>query len=232
MLNAAKDPAELAEVRASLAILLRDTDEMCRIHGTAETYARLPRRSLQVRELVADVIGDAFSGVLSSLPNCLAKQIHDEVRQRARRISRTRAYPVSLTALHEEQLPLVPSAHETLTSGDDDYPALADMPQLIGELRERARDDVPVLQLLALYEQGLFRRSDARRIMSIHTYRAARERLHRLVLAVTSAKSVEHEILAPSVREADTTPLLPRHRLGPRRATRRTAVQDHDRRSA
>lgn len=177
------------------------------------------------------MIGDAFSGALSLLPDCLAKQVHDEVRQRARRISRTRAHPVSLTALHEEQLPLVPSVHETLTSGDD-YPVLADMPQLIRELRERARDDVPVLQLLALYEQGLFRRNDARRIMSIHTYRAARERLHRLVRAVTSATALEHEILAPSVRGADTTPLLPRHRLGPRRATRRTAVQDHARRSA
>jgi hypothetical protein len=233
MSNTTTGPGDLAEVRASLATLLSDTDEMQRIHRTAETYGRLPRNSLQARELVADLVGDAFVGVFTPAANCVAAQLHDEVRQRARRLARAFSNHVPLTALTEDQVPLMPPPSETLAHGDDGYPALADVPQLLRDLRQRASRDVAVLQLLDLYAAGRFRRSDARRIgMSIQTYRAARERLSQLVLAATSATPMEHSIPEAPAHGADTTPLVPRHRLGTRRAARQTTAAHRDHRTA
>jgi hypothetical protein len=107
------------------------------------------------------------------LKRSFATQLHDEVQRRARRLlRRSRRSPlVSLAEAPPEAL----CNDDPDGVGREDRPDGVDALQLVHKIRELVRGDSPVLQLLDLYERGLFRRRDARQLgMSVPAYRAAR----------------------------------------------------------
>ena len=168
---------ERAVVRAALTAILDDDKAMSRLYRTAEMGARLPGNSTTVRELAWDVVGDVLLGeVACDLARDLYPQLEDEVRRRANRVRRDmqRAAFIPLDKAPADALVLDAEPHGT----EVDEGSAPDAAELVARIREYARDDDAVLQLLEHYERGLVpRREVLGNGMTQWAYRAARERL-------------------------------------------------------
>lgn len=131
---------------------LRDDSAVQRLYRTVERCAHLPRGSLQVRELVAEVFEDLFTGDTPRDPQRpLATQLNDEVRCRAKQLRRD-ARRVGLVELTEAPRALcVDSERDALTDEDEAAP---DAACVVYRIRDLTRNDVAVLQLLDLMAKG------------------------------------------------------------------------------
>ena len=191
-------PCELPGLAAQaepLAGLLRDDDAMQRLYRVAERGARWPRGSLRVREIVTDVIEDmAIGDTVCDPERPLVPQVRDEVRRRAKR-ERRGAPRVSFIELGDAPASaLIADADQH--SGSRDAPDVPDAAALVRSIREQARGDVPVLQLLAFYERGIVARRDVLRAgMKPWVYRAARERLTAYAAIAVAGASITDEVL-------------------------------------
>jgi hypothetical protein len=168
---------ERAVVSAALTAILDDDKAMSRLYRTAEMYARVPGDSTTVRELVWDVVGDVLLGEMScDLARDLYPQLEDVVRRRANRMRRDaqRAAFIPLDEAPSDALAIDAGPHGTEVD-EDSAPKSA---ELVARIREYARDDDAVLQLLEHYQQGLvLRREVLGTGMTQWAYRAARKRL-------------------------------------------------------
>jgi hypothetical protein len=164
---------DLGTIRATVVALLRDADQMARMHRAAEIAARVPRGSLVAQEIVADVVADTYEGVLTWNPERkLALRLMDEVRRRANRMRRNAEKHIPLAELPEASTPLVDS------EGADVEPDVAQLRERAARVREQIGDDPVTLQLLTLYELGIRRKRDVLMLgMRPQAYRRARDRL-------------------------------------------------------
>jgi hypothetical protein len=178
---------ERAMVRAALTALLDDDEAMARLYRTAEAYSRVPGDSPIVRELVWDVVGDVFLGdVTCDLARALSPQLEGEVRRRANRVRRDARRTTSIPVDKAPADALVLEAEPHITEVDED--SAPDVAELVTGIREYARDDDAVLQLLEHYERGLIvRREVLGARMTQWCYRAARERLATYAAMVEAA---------------------------------------------
>jgi hypothetical protein len=169
----------------SLAAYLRDAEAMRHVHRLAERHGRLPRDSIAARELVSDVIGDMYTGDVRCHEGEIGPQVERHVVRRAKRLRKAnRPRSQRRDAAHVEVVPLEKAPVSALLvdpfgqareHDEDDAP---DPAELITRIRDQARDDGAVLQLLALAEQGIVLRRDVLCAgMSPWAYRGARERL-------------------------------------------------------
>jgi hypothetical protein len=168
---------ERAVVRAALTAILDDGKAMSRLYRTAEMRARVPGDSMAVRELVWDVIGDVLLGeVACDLARDLYPQLEDEVRRRANRVRHDAQHAAFIRIDEAPADALAIDAEPHSTEVDED--SAPDVAELVARIREYARDDDAVLQLLDHYERGLvLRRKVLGTGMTQWAYRAARERL-------------------------------------------------------
>src|SRR4051812_36208372 len=108
-------PPPLREAREALDVYLRDDDAKARVVRAAPGALRVRRDSLVVRELVADVVGDIFSGELAwdaSSPRAtwatsMASHLIGELRRRVKRSHRAARHLVPLTSLMDEEVPAI-----------------------------------------------------------------------------------------------------------------------------
>ena len=185
-------------VGESLAAYMRDADAMQQLHRLAERHGRLPRDSVLARELVADVIEDMFMGeVRCDLERTLAPQIEWHVRRRANRLRKVnRSVRGRRGALRPEFIPLDDVPRSALVANPP--PDALDAAEVASRIRELARDDEAVQQLLALYDRGVVLRRDVLAAgMTEWIYRAARDRLTEYAVLAISATSTA-EVLAIS----------------------------------
>jgi hypothetical protein len=158
------------------------------MHRAAAAIIRVPRSALAARELVADVIGDTYTGTLAWDPDHvpLWKHVRAHVKQRVRQVRRAVAMHTSLPEVSDEMLQL--GAPGT-ASGDIAWRVdPADAQALLDDLRHRAADDRDVLELLSLYERGITRKARILEFgMSDGQYRNARRRLIRLAIVAADA---------------------------------------------
>jgi hypothetical protein len=163
-----------ALVRAALTALLGDQEAMRRLYGAAKIYVR---DTAVVHELVWDVVGDVQLGELTcDLARDLASQLAREVRRRAKRAQRDAARMV-FVPLEKAPLDALIFDAEPEGTGADTCEA-PDVIELVARIRDLAREDEAVLQLLGHYERGSFaRRKVLGAGMTQWVYRAARERL-------------------------------------------------------
>lgn len=181
---------EQAVVRAALTALLDDDKAISRLYRTAEMCTPVPGYSTTARELVWDVVGGVFLGdVPCDLGRDLLPQLEDAVRRRANRVRRDaqRAAFIPLDEAPADALAIDGEPHGTEVD-EDSAPEAA---ELVARIREYAREDDAVLQLLEHYEQGLvLRREVLGTGMTQWAYRAARERLAAYAaMAVTAART-------------------------------------------
>jgi hypothetical protein len=176
---------DLRSIREAVVAILRDADEMARVHRAAEIAARVSRRSLVAQEIVADVVADAYEGVLTWNPERkVASQLIDEVRRRAHRMRKNASKHVPIAQLREASTPLVDS------EGCNVEPDVAQLRERAAWVREQLGDDQEALQLLTLYELGLRRKRDVLKLgMHPQAYRRARKRLMELFGAENGAEN-------------------------------------------
>jgi hypothetical protein len=171
-----------ATIRDALEALLSDAETMGSLHAIAESHAREPRDSASARELVLEAIADVLLGTISCDPSrSLAVQLAREVRRRTnqkRRADRSRHDPrVALVPLELASVGPFADGIDEAIDGSSEHWSL-DAADVVAKLREHARDDGSVLQLIALYERGLVsRRQVLGAGMTEWAYRTARERL-------------------------------------------------------
>jgi hypothetical protein len=173
-------------VTAELAAQLEDADAMAGLYRLAEAYARVPRDSLVVRELVWEVVEDLLTGDTPRNSEPIPAQLRAEVRRRANRVRRR-------ARAQETIVPIEDAASALIADVEPDEPSAPEPADLVIRIREYARGDDAVQQLLALYNRGLVsRRSALHAGMTTWGYRAARERLvayaHLAVSAASAAK--------------------------------------------
>jgi hypothetical protein len=169
------------DARAALEALLRDAAAMDSLYRTAARVAHVRRDSWQACDLVWDVLGDALLGK----PTCdparpLGPQLEQEVRRRAKRWRRgkraQRGAPQPVFVALEQAPPsalMLDAPQESREDGQG-----LDPEELVSRIREQARKDPLVQQLLVLYARGIVLRRDVLKSgMTAWTYRAARERL-------------------------------------------------------
>jgi hypothetical protein len=193
----------------SLSAFVRDASAMQELYRLAERSARLPRDAIEAREVVTDVIEDIFMGEAKCDPEReLAPQLARHVRRRASRLRRAkrpggnrRGPPrpefVSLDKAPANVLAVEPPP-ETMEESEDDA---ADPAELAARIRDLARDDDPVQQLLALYAREIVARRDVLDAgMTDWVYRAARDRLTGYGELVRSGMPA-----SPEVDAADTS---------------------------
>jgi hypothetical protein len=191
----------------ALAEYARDAAAMLRVHRLAERHGSLPRGSFTAQELVTDVIEDMLLGDLTCDPQLsIGPQVEKYVQRRAyhlrnaesqprvrgprksRRSARLRPTFVPLDDVPEIALAVDAPQHQLY---DRKHEAI-DSGELIARIREHARGDDPVEQLLALYDRKRYLRRDALEAgMGEWAYRTARSRLTQYGVAAISA-------LAPS----------------------------------
>ncbi len=169
------------DARAALEMLLRDADAMDSLHRAAARAAHVRPGSWQAWDLVWDVIGDELLGEPTcDLARPLGPQLEQEVRRRAKRWRRGKqsrrggAQPVFVALEQAPTSALVLDAPQESREDEQGH----DPEELVSRIREQARQDQPVRQLLALYARGIISRRDVLDSgMTAWTYRAARERL-------------------------------------------------------
>jgi hypothetical protein len=177
---------ESQSVAQSIAELLRDPCVIRQLHRTAEREAWLPKDSVSARDLVADVIGELATGVLTCDERALEAQLVREVRRRAHRYRRAAERSMFMSLEEAPPSALIEAKHE---EARQDPSWGRDAAGVVERIRQLAANDAPVLQLLALHERGLSCRRHARiGGMSPSIYRRARERL---VAYATNAIAME-----------------------------------------
>jgi hypothetical protein len=175
--------------RTNTAVLtahLDDTEAMAGLYRLAEAYARVPCDSLVARELVWEAVEDLLTGDTPRHSEPLPAQLRAEVRRRANRVRRG-------ARAQETIVPIDDAASALIADAEPDEHSATDPADLVIRIREYARGDDAVQQLLALYDRGLVsRRSALHAGMTTWGYRAARERLvayaHLAVSAASAAK--------------------------------------------
>ncbi len=194
-------------IAQSLAVLMRDANALRQLHAVAERYGRLPHGSLASREIVADVIGDACTGVLDCDPTAPAPQLMNEIRRRATRLHPSTKKRVRLVSVDDVRPAVLRRAMELRSSSSEDHAALdvADLPELMSQVRLLAAGDAAVMKLLDMYQRGLICRSDAIRAgIPRAVYRQACARLDAYAASVReqAAEQMAHrtnvETQAPS----------------------------------
>ncbi|MEO7732164.1 MAG: hypothetical protein ABIY55_14410 [Kofleriaceae bacterium] len=168
---------------------LRDAQFVEGVHRVAAAIARVRWGSLAARELVADVIGDTYTGTLKWDPDHvpLRKHVSAHVRQRVRSARRLARMHTSLPEVSDEMAQV---ARTATAASVDPEPTVdpGDLPMLLDELRHRAAEDPEVLALLSLYERGITRKARILALgMSDGQYRNARRRLLRFAMAAADA---------------------------------------------
>jgi hypothetical protein len=164
-------------IAQAIAVLLRDGAAMQLLQHVAARHARLRSGALQARELIADVIEDMIAGRIACDEHKIGARLKGEVRRRAKRVRRaaTQALEIPL-----DDAPAGALIDETAwMAGSAEVEPTRDAAAVVRIIRELAREDGPVLQLMDLHQRlGQFRRRDARSVgMTPAVYRAARERL-------------------------------------------------------
>lgn len=168
---------EASLLQDALVAYLRDDETLSKL------YKRVARRagglavdSVEVRELVSDVVHDLFTADLPRVAHlALETQIEREALARAKRLRSAgrRAWLIPL-----DRAPASALIDDVKLGAEEPDPHAVDAASLVHMIRLRAAADAPVLRLLALYKQGTFKRRDIlRHGMSASTYRRARERL-------------------------------------------------------
>lgn len=200
----------------ALATYARDPAAMVRVHRLAERHGSLPRGSFGAQELVTDVIEDVLFGDLTCDPElAIGPQVEKYVQRRAshlrnaesqprvrgprksRRSARLRPTFVPLDDVPENALAIDAPQHQLHENKHD----AIDSGELIALIREYARGDNPVEQLLALYDRKRYLRRDALEAgMSEWAYRTARSRLIRYGIAAALALAPSSEDLASVAR--------------------------------
>jgi hypothetical protein len=136
--------------------------------------------------VVADVVGDTYSGTLHWNPERAPLWMHlmSEVK---RRVGRARRIAARHRLLDDED-PRIDASEDT----NDDAREQVDPADIFDEVHRRAAGDTDVQQLLSFYLQGTTRKAHILRLgMSDTTYRNARRRLRRL--AVAALKVARHQ---------------------------------------
>ncbi|HEY0484464.1 MAG TPA: hypothetical protein VGD37_43385, partial [Kofleriaceae bacterium] len=177
-------------VRTALEAELGDVAALAKLFRTAERYARVRRGSEVARELVWDAIGDLVLGDLTYDPErTVISQLEQAVRRRAnrwRRANRPRRDAPEPRTMALDKAPASAIVLEAPQQNLDGDHQAADPAELVSLIREQARGDEPVRQLLALYDRGVFSRRDVLATgMTEWVYRAAKDRL--VAYAATAA---------------------------------------------
>jgi hypothetical protein len=194
---------------------VRDARAMERLYRLAERYGELPRDSLVARELVMEVIEDMWMREAKWNPGGeLGPQIGRHVVRRAcrlrnegrpRRKKRDGPRPVFVPL---DNAPLCALVVEPvyMRLDDGDY----DAAELVPRIFEYARDDKPVLQLLAHYARGeVLRRDVISAGMTEWTYRAARKRLDDYAEMAKRAVAATSTASQPAEPAGAATPVAP-----------------------
>jgi len=176
------DAVRIVRIRALLVAELHDAAFVAGIHRAAEAVVRAPRGSLVAQDLLADVLGDTYTGTLTWNPERVPLRMHliSEVKRRFGRERRAAARQRVL----DDHVAYVDVGEPS--SGD--VPAHVDPAALLDDVCRRAAGDTEVQQLISLYLEGATRKRHAlRHGMSDATYRNARRRLKRLAVAASEA---------------------------------------------
>jgi hypothetical protein len=182
------------DIRSALRELLQDRQAIASLCRTAATHGALQPDSPEARALVLDIAGEFFAGDACGEVSQLVQQIDALVQSRANalrhRSNRSKWLPLdSPSALAVEAEP----------AGRDDG---RDDDELVRRIRELARGDHAVQQLLGLYAQGLTSRRHALKAgMTAWTYRTAKDRL----AAYAAAARAELAAQASPLRASATT---------------------------
>lgn len=165
----------------SLTALLADSDAMHRLHRFAESHARLPYKSEEARDIVADAVAAVIARHArreDDDADGLRQELRREVRRRAQRTTSKRARRERLVLY--EDLP----EHHLASVGDAPEEELRSTPPqrdaraIVSTIRRLAARDLQVVQLLDALVADERRARDPRRFgMTQRTYRSARERL-------------------------------------------------------
>jgi hypothetical protein len=178
----------LAYVRARLEEKLRDAQLVEGVHRVVAAIARVPWGSLAARELVADVIGDTYTGMLTWDPGHapLRKHVCAHVKQRVRSARRVARMHTSLPEVSDEMAQVATATAASVDAEPGADPA--DVPVLLDDLRHRAAEDPEVMTLLSLYESGITRKARILALgMSDAQYRNTRRRLLRFAIAAADS---------------------------------------------
>jgi hypothetical protein len=213
----------LRNAREALGGQLKNPDAMAIVRRAAAAALRKRCGAFEVSDLIADVVGDTYSGDLPFAPGAnMTNHLIGELRRRADRSAREAKHLVSLDALEDELAPDVLD----LDSGSALDARLTRFERSLPLLRERVSDDASVTRILALHEAGAHRDSAAFHDgLSKREYRNARRRLR------DAARAIDSEIAdSDAAYTADTaiTPIggkrLSRYRRTQRARARAAAV--------
>lgn len=200
--SAAPPSTGLAE---SLAAYVRDDEAMQHTYRLAERHGRLPRESFIAREVVADVIADMLMGDARCDPeSTVSSQIEREVLRRAKRLRKAnqpRGGQRHAPRLEFVPLEMAPIGALVIDAAEEEFGggSAPDAAELVFRIRELAREDDAVQQLVTLAERGIVLRRDVLGAgMTEWVYRAARERLARYAEMALSAARPPRRTRPPS----------------------------------
>jgi hypothetical protein len=186
----------------SLSAYVRDASTMQQLYRIAERFGRLPRDALDAREVVTDVIEDICTGEAKCDPEReLFPQVERHVRRRANRLRKAnrpggkRRGPPRIEFVPLDRAPMSALAVEPRREAvSEDEDNAVEPAELAARIRELARGDGQVQQLLALYDREIVARRDVLDAgMTDWVYRAARDRLTRYgELARSGASTAAH----------------------------------------
>jgi hypothetical protein len=174
----------LRDARKALEVQLKNPDAMAIVRRAAAAALRKRCGAFEVSDLIADVVGDTYSGDLPFAPGASMKNhLIGELRRRAARSQRAVKHIVSLDVLEEE---LALDIHDLDADAALDA-RLTRFERSLPPLRARVSDDAPAARILALREAGTRRGSAAfRGGLSKRDYRNARRRLGDAARAIDS----------------------------------------------
>jgi hypothetical protein len=167
-----REASDPVAIRSALCELLQDRQAIASLCRTAATHGALRPDSHDAMSLVLDVVGEFFAGDARGEVSQLVQQLDALVRSRARALrGRGRSKPSKWLPLDSPSALAVEAEPPSRGDGGDDD-------ELADRIRQRARNDNAVQQLLGLKAEGLASRRDALQAgMTAWSYRTAKTRL-------------------------------------------------------